>query len=56
MNERALVKQLERSRERIGKERDALRRLQEDVGALLDSTERAAEALDSAIDALSEYA
>ena len=48
--------ELRRLRDRIGKERDALRNLHQEVEDLLESTGRGLEALDEAIDALSELA
>ena len=53
---KTLLKQLEKHRTAIGKERDALRELHEEIESLLDPVNRGVEALDDAITALSEQA
>lgn len=42
-------------KKRMAKERDILRKIHEELESLLDSDGRAVEALDEAVDALSEY-
>jgi hypothetical protein len=51
-----IVKQLEKRRDMIGKERDKLRDLAGEVSDLLEPTERAWDDIQSAIDTLSEQA
>ncbi len=51
-----LIKELDASRTRVGKERDKLRELVEDAEALLDTVDVAYEDLTAAIDALSGLA
>ena len=51
-----MIKQLEKHRERIGKDRDALREFQDEVESLRETCERAYEDLSCAIEALSEQA
>ena len=52
----AIVKQLTKHRDNIGKERDALREMQEEINTLFESCEEGIDALDSAIQTFSEYA
>lgn len=56
MTKKQLIKAIEKHRDAIAKERDALRELISDALALGDSSEEAVAALDTAIDSLSEYA
>lgn len=56
MKTNATVRKLEKIRERIGKERDALRDILDEVRTLEENSDRALVALDDCIDALSEYA
>ncbi len=51
----SLVKQLEKAREAIGRERDKLRDMQDDVNTLFKSCEEGYQALDDAISKLSEH-
>ena len=51
-----LLKRLEKHRNNIAKERDALRELYDEIEALLDPTNRGVEALDDAIESISEQA
>ena len=53
---RSIVRQLETTRDRIGKERDKLRRLIEELETLEDPTTSGLEDLQNAIDRLSEQA
>lgn len=55
-NKHQLIKALEKHRAAIGRERDALRKVVEDYNDLLESCERANEALDDAIQTLSQLA
>ena len=50
----SIPKQIKRHRDRIVKDRDALRLLVEEIEDFLEPTDRAIEALDDAVDALSE--
>lgn len=50
-----LLAAIERHKKAIGEHRDALRELIEDVEAVIDSSDRGVEYLESAVDALSEY-
>ncbi len=51
-----IIKQLERRRDAIGKERDKLRELLSEWADLADTCDSAYEDIDRAIDALSQYA
>lgn len=51
---KSLVSQMEKCRVAIGKQRDILREIQGEVESLLDPTDRGVEALDDAIETLSE--
>ncbi len=51
-----LVRQLQKHAQAIGKERDALRNMQDELNALFESCEQGLEALDSAIETFSQYA
>ena len=51
-----LLKQLEKHRNAIAKERDALRELQSEIADLLEPVECGVEALDDAISSFSEQA
>jgi ABC-type transporter Mla subunit MlaD len=51
-----LFKELEAVRERVGQERDKLEAILAEAQDILDTVDRAAEALDEAIAALSELA
>lgn len=53
---KAIVKQLEKHRVAIGRERDALRDMQEEISVLFESCEMGVEALDTAIQTFSELA
>lgn len=55
IDKQGLSKVLEESIRRIAKERDELERLIDDARSILDSTEEALAALESARDILSEY-
>lgn len=56
MNIKTMIKQLEKLRERVAKDRDALREFEADVENLRETCERAYEDLSCAIEALSEQA
>lgn len=56
MTYKQMVKELEKRRTAIGKERDKLLELHSEIDNLLDSVELAEENLQSAIDALSQFA
>ena len=56
MTYKQMVKELEKRRTAIGKERDKLLELHSEIDNLLDSLELADENLQSAIDALSQFA
>ena len=51
----ALRKAVEYHKAEIGKHRDALRELLEDMEAVVDSSDRGIEYMEAAVDALSEY-
>ncbi len=51
-----LIRKLEGIRIKVGRDRDRLRDILEEYQAVLDSCDRADEAMDEAIAALSEYA
>jgi len=51
-----MIKQLEKHRDRIGKERDSLREFLDEVESLKETCDRAYEGIQCAIDALSEQA
>lgn len=53
---KCLLKQIEKHRDAIAKERDALRELQGEIQDLLEPTNRGVESLDDAIQAFSEQA
>lgn len=50
-----LVAQIDEAKAKIAEERDKLRQLGQELGDLLDSTNRGVEHLEAAIDALSEW-
>lgn len=54
--DKVVIARLEKHRERISKERDALRVMADEITDLIDATERGLESLDDAIQALSELA
>jgi len=54
--DRSLIKRIESHRNKIALERDGLRKIKELVDELLEPTERAVEALDEAINSISEVA
>ena len=56
LNQAAWIVQLEKRRDAIGAERDKLREIVEECEGLEDTCNRAHEALEQAIDALSELA
>ena len=51
---KALLKSLEKHRDKIGKERDGLREIKDEMSSLLDATDRGLESLESAIDYFSQ--
>jgi len=51
-----MIKQLEKHRDKIGKDRDALRDFLDEVESLKETCDRAYQDLECAIDALSEQA
>ena len=51
-----LIQKLEKHRDAIGKERDQLRNLMEEIAGLISSTEEGLVALEDTIDRLSEMA
>jgi hypothetical protein len=51
----ALRKAVEFHKEEIGKHRDALRDLLEDMESVVDASDRGIEHMEAAVDALSEY-
>lgn len=53
---KSLIRQLEKHRLAIAKERDGMRKMQDDIEDLLEPTSRGLEALEDAIAALSEQA
>lgn len=56
MTIKKIIRDLERHRDRIGKERDALQAMADEVQALLDPVDNAWHNLQAAIDNLSEQA
>jgi predicted nucleic acid-binding Zn-ribbon protein len=56
MKVQTIKKALEKHRDRIGKERDALRDLESEITDLKETCERAYDDINCAIDALSELA
>jgi len=55
MTKTTVLKQLQKHRDKIGKERDALRAMQDEINTLFESCEQGIEALDNAIQTFSEY-
>ena len=53
---KAIVKQLEKHRDKIGAERDRLREMQSEIEELLEPCQEGIEALDAAISHFSEVA
>lgn len=51
----ALLAKINKRKAALARDRDALRVILADVEAVLESTDRAVEALDDCVDALSEY-
>ena len=56
MRKSTLQKRLEAARDKVSKDRDTLRGIENDAQELADCCERAVDALNEAIDALSELA
>jgi ABC-type transporter Mla subunit MlaD len=51
----SLVREINAAKKRIAKERDRLRELLEDANSILQTTDEAVDALEAAVDSLSQY-
>ena len=55
MTKAQIIKRIQKAKDNIASQRDALRELQDEIDEYCDSSGRAVEDLGAAIDALSEY-